>query len=240
MPGRFQRPGAPVAPQGFAPQAASAPQGYVPAPFPQQPAPAYPPQPAPPAYAPQAAPAYAPPPAGNRWAGVQMNNGRDGMPNVGDYILRLLSSLEVPSPKERGVSGAKVTVEVIAAQGEGATPVSSHSFLYFRTAGEGATQGMNRYKAMIAALCGFASDAEYDAFDPHGQFLDATLGHQNARTEEARTLIGAACYCRITLGNPIIDKKTQQPTGGHYNEMSWTPADDTCNAIVAQYDAARG
>lgn len=198
-----------------APPPAAAPTYAAPAPATQFAAPA--PAPAPAAMPPQ----YAPPPAApaSRWAGIQSAQPRDPLLNAGAYRLRLVSLVYGFNPGSNTES-SKATFEVIASEGAEANTPGEQGAVINLLSGKAGMQGMPRTKALVMAIAGASTDAEYNAFDPDGAFIDAAHGRANHRSAEAAALIGRLVDCRVTRGNAVKDEQGN-PTADYYRNHHW-------------------
>lgn len=181
------------------------------------------PQYAPPAAAP--APYYPPPaaaPAGppaSRWAGIQSAQPRDPLPNAGAYRFRLAGMVYGFNPGTQTES-SKVTLEVVGSDGPEANKPGETVTVVNLLTGKAGLQGMPRTKAIVMAFAGCESDAEYNAFDPDGAFIDACHGRQNHRTAEAARMIGRLADSRVMRGNDVKDEHGNQ-TGDYYRNCQW-------------------
>jgi hypothetical protein len=94
----------------------------------------------------------------------------------------------------------------------------------FCASGKSVTRTAERLKQLCMVLSGAPSVEEYNAFDPHGEFVDALLGFENRFTEAAagegnvNDYIGSTVVVKITKGNATED-------GDFYREPSFSAAE---------------
>jgi hypothetical protein len=69
--------------------------------------------------------------------------------------------------------------------------------------GGGSDAGCSRVKAMAISAAGFATEAEYDVFDPEQYFLEACTGEANEYSTEGQPLIGRLVWCLVKRGKLI-------------------------------------
>lgn len=169
-----------------------------------------------------AAPAPAAAFGASPWRGVQSAKPRSPMLGTGDYVVRVLSNELGYNPNSREQS-FKGSVEVMWAAEGSQTMVGERAAVINKLHGPSAELGYQRSKAYIVAAAGFESDAEYDAFDPNGDFAQAVTGTANAYSQEGYGIVGRLVRVRVSRGNDVIDKVTKQPTGDYYREYSWSP-----------------
>lgn len=173
--------------------------------------------------APAAAPAPAPVAAfgASPWKGVQSAKPRSPMLGTGDYVVRVIKNELGVNPNSREQS-FKGEVEVMWAEEGSLSRVGEHCAVINKLHGRSAELGYQRSKAYIVAAAGFETDAEYDAFDPNGDFAQAVTGTANAYSQAGLGIVGRLVRVRVSRGNDVLDDK-KQPTGDYYREYSWSP-----------------
>jgi hypothetical protein len=65
-------------------------------------------------------------------------------------------------------------------------------------------------------------EAEFDALDAScgaGSILAASAG---AQIDGAPSIVGCKAHVRVSLGKPVLDRKTKEPTGDHYRVCVWS------------------
>src|SRR5690349_16342533 len=154
----------------------------------------------------------------SKWAGLKAQAPRDPFPNVGEYLFEVLLVEEGYNPG-KSTESVKITLRVIASEGPDASPEDINVFVTERVSGNGAQQGLSRFKSFIMAAAGFADEDEYDAFDPEGEFIEACLGRDNAFAGSERIVTGRQVACRVTQGRPTADGTD------FYRVYAWAPAD---------------
>lgn len=113
-------------------------------------------------------------PAKSRWAGIKSHKPRDPLLTRGEYRVRFLGA-EVTFNKKTGNETFQTTVEVVDT-GDGSTVASGTVCkLLMIINGKSSDIGQGRVKAMHVAGAGYGSEDEYDAIDPDGSLIDATL-----------------------------------------------------------------
>lgn len=175
--------------------------------------------------APAAAPAPAPAPAAafgaSPWKGVQSAKPRSPMLGTGDYVVRVIKNELGINPNSREQS-FKGEVQVMWAEEGSLSRVGECCAVINKLHGRSAELGYQRSKAYIVAAAGFETDAEYDAFDPNGDFAQAVTGTSNAYSQAGYGIVGRLVRVRVSRGNDVLDDK-KQPTGDYYREYSWSP-----------------
>lgn len=167
-----------------------------------------------------AAPARAQVQRRSRYAGISSNNGRDGMPEVGSYLFRVLSTAPGHNPG-KGTDSYKIALEVVDCEGSPHKP-GDHKSVIFLTSGKAGPSGLSRVKAFVVAATGCESDDAYNELDPEGYGIEATEGNANdyaALFESGNPVAGRLVECEVTRGND--DGK-----GSYYREYQWTPVSD--------------
>lgn len=149
----------------------------------------------------------------SRWAGIKAAQPRDPFPHAGVYRFRIVSNEEGFNPGTNNAS-FKAHLEIVA-QGDGQTMhnVGDAVMALFMLS---TTAGQSRAKAYVIAGAGFEDEESYDAFDPDGEFIDAVLGHQNARSEDAAAFAGRLVDC-------VVSKGKETGEGDYYREYAWSP-----------------
>jgi hypothetical protein len=91
------------------------------------------------------------------------------------------------------------------------------------------TAGIAEYQRQVMSTAGYASAAEYNEFDPEGDFFETVIGEANAFAEAGLTLDRRLVDVVVKRGKVVIDKKTGQPkidrlTGepDYYRNYTWT------------------
>jgi hypothetical protein len=159
-----------------------------------------------------AANAKAPPKPRSRWAGVKAAQPRDSFPHAGTYRFRVVSCEEGFNPGTNNAS-FKAHLEIVA-QADGQTMHADGDtvlalFMLSTAAGQ------SRAKSFVIAASGHEDEASYDEFDPDGEFIDAVLGHANARSADAASFAGRLVDCRVSKGKDTGD-------GDYYREYEWS------------------
>ena len=151
----------------------------------------------------------------SRYAGIQAAQPRDPMPHVGVYRFRVLACEEGHNPG-KGHDSFKIKLEIVDLE-----PTNTHHKVgqsvsaIFLVSGPGGQAGLARTKAFVMAAAGFENEAEYDAFDPDGEFIDACAGAQNEYAARGDTILGRLVDCEVIRGNDI-------PGGtDYYRDFAW-------------------
>lgn len=169
----------------------------------------------PPAAAPGSA--QAPKQRTSRYKGIMNGEDKIDMPNVGQYVFRILS-LSDANETRNAVGSTKLYVENVQCDANQFAVGTKLKCVFMHT-----DAGLKELGHAIMNAGGFESRDAFNAFDPDGWFIDTLLG--DASTEYAKrgeTVIGRLVYCECTRGNPVLDKVTKQPTGGWYRNYAWT------------------
>jgi hypothetical protein len=83
-----------------------------------------------------------------------------------------------------------------------------------------------RMKSLAMALIGCPTVADYNAFDPHGEFIDALLGFENKFTEvpegegNVNDYLGKQVVVVAVLGSEVKDKPGEYYTNVSYREYA--------------------
>jgi hypothetical protein len=161
----------------------------------------------------------------SRWAKVKASEDRAPIIARGEYTA-LHKGARIKD--EQGTWGS-ISFEVLTSTGEDATPVGDEGIM-LQGMDDRFNIGLGKIKAYVMALIGCASDDEYDAFDPDGEFLDAVFGQFPEDEERAAELAAQVAdmvtdreiHFKVRKGKDIVDKKTGEPTGDYYREFTWT------------------
>lgn len=145
------------------------------------------------------------------WAGVKSAAPRSPMLNAGhEYDLEILSYEETRNPGT-GTESYKVTVKVIDSD-DPKIKVGGEAVVIFMKHGKALEAAQSKLKALSVAAAGFASDEEYDAADPEGDYISNTfLG-------TGENLLGQKVHAAVTQGKAIANKP-----GEYYQEIAWSP-----------------
>lgn len=159
---------------------------------------------------------------GSRWAGVTSQADRTPIIAAGKYTAKHKGG------KIKNESGewAVITFEVVESDGADATAPGEEAIM-LQGLGDRYNIGAGKVKAYVMALIGCPSDDAYDEFDEDGEFLDAMLGEENDRSEEAKSYLDTEIEFTVRRGKEIV--KDGKPTGDYYREFSWVtnePQDD--------------
>jgi hypothetical protein len=154
----------------------------------------------------------------SRWAGIASKADQTPILSEGKYLLTFKGAKVKTEAGEWGV----FTFEVVEASGANAQEVGSEGVM-LQGLDDRFNIGLGKVKSFVMALIGCPNDDAYDEFDPEGEFLDAVVyDADNARTAEAKELIGSTIECAVRRGKAMVDKKTGEPTGDYYREFNWT------------------
>lgn len=186
------------------------------------------PQPGPVGTLPAAARVPQPAQAG-RYNGVKAATNKYPMPHPGDYLLQVIETYEKESEK----SGMYFHADFeILESSQPLNPAGSKcTALQGTNPGKQFKVGGPKVKAFVMAAAGFDDEGAYNEFDPEGQFIDACNGVANRVYTDGTPIVsnplaGRLVRSSVSMGNPVLDKKTQQPTGDFYREHSWQPVAD--------------
>lgn len=150
----------------------------------------------------------------SRYAGAQSSAPRDPMPTVGSYRFRVVGT-ETGSNPGKGTESFKAKLEVVQSEGDQAlAPDTTCVFLQLLT-GKAGPAGISRVKRFAMFAAGFDNDADYDAWDPDGEFLDSL---EEVGDVEGG-LNGRLVECDVSRGNDVT--KNGVPTGDYYREYTW-------------------
>ena len=164
-----------------------------------------------------------------RYGGIEPEEAKDPFPEKGKFRFRVVSFEEGIVREHDDVQNVRLTVEIVSTKSKELKEcVGENRFVPFRVRGRGAKMGKGRMKAFIVAAAGYATNAEYDAIDPHGYMIEAFLGYRGKRHKEFKghTLVGRLVDCVVMQGNEMIDQETGQPTGEFFMNYAWSPVAD--------------
>jgi hypothetical protein len=153
----------------------------------------------------------------SRYAGIQAAQPRDPMPHAGAYRFKVLECSEGNNPG-KGTDSFKAKLEIVAIYDD----VSEHrvgqtvAFIQLLS-GKGGPAGLARTKAFVMGAAGYDDEAEYDAFDPDGEFIDACTGAQNQYATDGYTIVGRLVDCQVLRGNATADGTD------YYRDFAWCP-----------------
>jgi hypothetical protein len=160
----------------------------------------------------------------SRYAGITADVPRDPMPEVGEYILKVVECTEGVNPGT-GTESFKATFEVVDGTNE-AHAAGDQVVAVFLLTGKGGPSGLPRVKSLVMAAAGYESEDEFNAFDPDGEFIDACTGAVNAYSEAGLGIAGRYVFAEVKRGKDVV--RDGVPTGDYYREFSWgVVADDS-------------
>ena len=156
----------------------------------------------------------------SRYAGVKAAQPRPPMPHAfaGTYRFRIEGCEEGHNPG-KGTQSYKVTLAIVAMADREGNELANNTFhnvgdtvnaIFMLTT----AAGLSRVKAFVIAGSGFSEEEAFDAFDPEGEFIDATVGAKNDFSEKGLTIVGRLVDCVVTRGNAT-------PEGDYYREYAW-------------------
>jgi hypothetical protein len=151
-------------------------------------------------------------PATSKWGGVKSAMPRTPiLDNCGhEYDIELVSYEETRNPG-KGTETYKVTVKIIDSDDPGLKPGDEAVILYSKH-GKALEAAMSKLKATSVAFAGFASDDEYDAVDPEGNFISNTF------TGTGDNLIGERAHVKVIRG-----QEREKEPGKYWPEYDWSP-----------------
>lgn len=148
------------------------------------------------------------------------------------YRIRHLGAEELVHPQFKTVSW-RITIENTET-GE------QHVTLHMNT-----TAGVAEYQRQVMATAGYESAAEYNEFDPEGDFFETVIGEANAFAEAGLTIDRRLVDVVVKRGKPVMDKETGQPkidplTGepDYYRNYAWTVVPDEEQDEAAKVEAS--
>ena len=106
------------------------------------------------------------------------------------------------------------------------------------------TAGIAEYQRQVMATAGYESAAEYNEFDPDGDFFETVIGEANAFAEQGLTLDRRLVDVLVSRGKPVIDKKTGEPRldaqgePDYYRNYRWTVVPDAEQDEAGKVEAA--
>lgn len=153
-------------------------------------------------------------PRGSRFGGLE--DPRNPMLDEGDSRVRLMALEEGFNPGTKRTS-YKLTIETLVYEGSPHEAGFTATIVCLDTA-----PGTRDFKQAIAHFAGYDSKEEYNAFDPEGDFFEASLGQSNDYSSLAENLIGRVADVRVT--NQGDDGK-----GSWYRGYLWAVVPDEDN-----------
>jgi hypothetical protein len=123
------------------------------------------------------------------------------MLEIGDYRIRIVSNEEGFNPGTQNSSyKGHWQIEDIRSGGGGHEIGDSVVMVQSITA-----TGMSQIKAYVRHAAGYETEAEYDEFDPDGEFIDATTGEANEYSDRGETIDGRLVDVKVTRGKTRDD-----------------------------------
>lgn len=140
---------------------------------------------------------------------------RDPMLPEGSFRVRHLAAEELIHPVKKTLSW-RVQFVQITEDGESEPFIA----LFMNT-----TAGIAEFQRYVMAAAGYENAAEYNEFDPEGDFFETVIGEANAFSEAGLTIERRLVDVRVTYGKAVTDKDGN-PTGDHYRQYKWTVVPD--------------
>jgi hypothetical protein len=136
---------------------------------------------------------------------------RDPMLPEGDFRVRHLGAEELVHPVKKTLSW-RVQFTCVSEEGESEPFIA----LFMNT-----TAGVAEYQRYCMAMAGYENAAEYNDFDPEGDFFETVIGEANAFSEAGLTIERRLADVHVTYGKACVDRDTGEPTGDHYRNYRW-------------------
>jgi hypothetical protein len=150
----------------------------------------------------------------SRYAGLKAMAPRDPMPREGEYRFEVVSCEEGYN-KGTGNESFKAHLLVKECEGEEANNGGDRVVFIQLITGKSGEFGLGRVKSFVMAAAGYADEAEYDSYDPDGEFIDACVGKMNAYSARGDTIVGRSVLCRVSRGKATPDG------ADYYREFEW-------------------
>jgi hypothetical protein len=141
---------------------------------------------------------------------------RDPMLPEGEFRVRHIGAEELVHPVKKTLSW-RVQFVCVSEEGESEPYIA----LFMNS-----TAGVAEFQRYVMAMAGYDNAAEYNEFDPEGDFFETVIGEANAFSDAGLTIERRVADVRVTYGKACIDKDTGQPTGDHYRNYKWTVVPD--------------
>lgn len=156
---------------------------------------------------------------GGRYSGLKAaGSGGPPMPNPGTYTFRLVKAFEDLGKKSKNYN-YQIYFEIveILEGGIGHKVGDVVKFLQV-TSGSGALTGGGKVKSALMAVGGFETEADYDAYDPEGKFIEACGGASVPQyNADAAAMKGRLVRAVVERGNDNPKKP-----GDWFREYRWT------------------
>ena len=152
----------------------------------------------------------APAASASRWGGIKSQQPEEAVLGPGSYRVQFTGA-EVTFNKGSGHETFKSHVTVVDIAEGSATPVGASASILNIINGKSTEIGKGRVKAMFVALAGFQTDEEFDAVDPAGSVIDATLN-------------GAGMVGRL-VDVTAVDNGVKTAKGKPIYEYTYTPTE---------------
>lgn len=172
-------------------------------------------------------PAAKPKPKPKKFGAATDATPRDPMLPEGEYRVRHIGAEELIHPVKKTTSW-RVQFVAVTDTGESAPYIA----LFMNS-----TAGVAEYQRYCMAMAGYGNAAEYNDFDPEGDFFETVIGEANAFAEAGHTIERRLCNVRVTYGKACLDRETGQPTGDHYRNYKWTVVPDEEQDEAAKVEA---
>jgi hypothetical protein len=159
-----------------------------------------------------AKPKPAPKPKPKKFGAATDATPRDPMLPEGDFRVRHIGAEELIHPVKKTTSW-RVQFMTVSEEGEQGPFIA----LFMNS-----TAGIAEYQRYCVAMAGYESAADYNEFDPEGDFFETVIGEANAFADAGLTIDRRLCDVRCTYGKAVLDRDTKEPTGDHYRNYKWT------------------
>ena len=173
-------------------------------------------------------PAVKPKPKPKKFGAATDAAPRDPMLPEGEFRVRHIGAEELVHPVKKTLSW-RVQFVCVSEEGESEPFIA----LFMNS-----TAGVAEYQRYCMAMAGYDSAAEYNEFDPEGDFFETVNGDANAFSEAGHTIERRLADVRVTYGKACIDRDTQQPTGDHYRNYKWAVVPDDEQDEVGKLEAS--
>ena len=175
----------------------------------------------------------------SRYAGAQASRPRDPMPYEGVYVFRIVSNEEGYN-QGSGTDSHKKTLQIVELDEAAAKyhAIGDSVLVVDLVSGKAGPSGIGRVKAYMMAAAGFDDEAEYNDFDPDGEFIDSA-------SSAGGPIEGRFVACKVTRGNlvfsrvenedgsiskiPVIDPRTGEQD--YYRQCLWSTVDEASQDV---------
>lgn len=155
-----------------------------------------------------------------RFGGIRAASGQTDIPRVGVYRFEVLAITEGHNEQTEDDS-FKISLRIVTIFDGGEGHAENEAVIVpLKLTGKAGKFGRAEAKSFVMAAAGFEDEAEYDEYDPDGDFIEACLGDDNAYSNRGDTLVGRLVDGEIKRGKDRAD-------GDYWRRYTWGVVPDS-------------